>query len=48
MVAENGFIRIFNPAGKPVWKKTLGWAVEVNPVWKYEVEAQQPGAAKKK
>ena len=46
VVAENGFIRIFGPRGELVWNKRITWAVEVNPVWKYQLEAQKRAAGK--
>ena len=32
LVAENGFVRIFSPAGTEIWRKTVTWAVEANAV----------------
>lgn len=34
MVAENGFVRVFSPAGSILWKKKVTWAVEVTAVIK--------------
>jgi hypothetical protein len=30
MVAQNGSVRIFNPAGIVLWTKKVTWAVEAN------------------
>ena len=46
IVAENGFVRIFDKMGDVVWKKVITWAVEVNPVWVYQREAQKAAGGK--
>jgi hypothetical protein len=46
ITAENGLVRIFNPRGKEVWRKRITWAVEINPVWKYQLAAQKKARAK--
>jgi HEAT repeat protein len=46
IVAENGFLRIFDTTGKAVWSKRITWAVEVNPVWKYQRDAQKRAGGK--
>jgi hypothetical protein len=29
-----------------VWRKRITWAVEINPVWKYQLAAQKKARAK--
>jgi hypothetical protein len=30
LVAENGFVRFYDPAGAVLWEKRVTWAVEAN------------------